>query len=208
MQFSDTKMIFGDLKAALEELKNNRKVPVTIRRAFGQFLTLTQQLTEAMRKEYKSLTGKEWNASSFSGWNKITELFKELRRTDYHEFPVVINVRESQYYVAEVYEDENGNELYGYMVPTVTWGLGDPFSETIPSGMSIVAYDENHQPIEGVEPEKIEYQFILHPRTKKIENLLKTIGTDDIHELSERCFESLKIYYEYYNDCVSNNRRK
>jgi hypothetical protein len=131
-----------------------------------------------------------------------------LRRTDYHEFPVVINVRESQYYISEVYEDENGNELYGYMVPTVTWGLGDPFSEKIPSGMSIVAYDENNQPIDGVAPEKIEYEFILHPRTTKIETLLKSIRKDDIHELSERCFETLNSYFEFYHSCIAKDRNR
>ncbi|HYF81870.1 MAG TPA: hypothetical protein VEB00_02420 [Clostridia bacterium] len=129
---SDSQMTFGDLTDSLKELQNNRNSPVSVRRAFARFLTLAQQLTETMRKEYKSHTGEDWEAVKFDKWDNTTKLFKKLRRSDYHEFPVVINVRESQYYIAEVLDDEEGNEYNGYIIPQVIWGLGDPFSEHIP----------------------------------------------------------------------------
>lgn len=118
----DTKLVFRDLEDSLNELKLSRKSPVNVRRQFGRFLTLTQQLTGMMRKECERLTGYKWGASEFGEWNSVTDLFKKLRRTDYHESPVVINVRESQHFLVNTYKDEFGEEYGGYLTFQVTWG--------------------------------------------------------------------------------------
>ena len=87
-------LVFQDLADALNELRAQKSSPKLIRQAFGRFLTLSQQLTEIMRKKYKRLSGREWSAKSFDNWNVVTDLFKKLRREDYHEFPVLIHVKE------------------------------------------------------------------------------------------------------------------
>lgn len=111
----DTDLVFRDLEDSLNELKLSRKSPVNVRRQFGRFLTLTQQLTEMMRKEFERSTGHKWKAAEFAEWNTVTDLFKKLRRTDYHESPVVINVKESQHFLVDTHEDESGEEYGGYL---------------------------------------------------------------------------------------------
>lgn len=191
-------MIFGDIRDCLQELETSKNTPVKVRREFARFITLTQQLTEVMRKEFKGITNNDWIASSFEGWNAITDLFKKLRRTDYHESPVIINVRERQHYLAAILEDDVGNEHKAYMTVSTTWGLGDPFSTKLPGDMKVIMYDENMNPLEDEEPEFVEYEYILHPRTEEILRAIEKIGQDNIHILCKEAFSIIEKYNEFY----------
>jgi hypothetical protein len=197
LMISDTRLIFGDLTDSLRELNENRNSPVKIRRAFGRFITYSQQLTETMRREFSNAGGK-WEPKNISGWNENTDLFKKLRNIDYHGFPAIIHVRESQHYLAAVLENEEGEEFKSYLITQVEWGLGDPFSEQIPGDMTLLIYDEDMNPIDDAKPEFIEYEFILYPRTEEISGVIEKAGTDDIHLLSERCYAVLEKYYDFF----------
>ncbi len=206
--FSDTRIIFGDLTDCLHELNNCKDTPVKVRREFARFISLTQQLTEVMRKEYKAKTQINWEASIFDGWNKTTELFKKLRRTDYHESPVIINVKEKQYYLAAILEDENGKEHKGYFVASVLWGLGDPFSTKMPGDMKLLMYDENMNQIEDEGPEFSEYEYVLHSRTDEIEKAIQNAGQEDIYILCNECYAVMKKYYDFYTKQLQINTKR
>ena len=135
----DSALIYGDLCHSYNELQQQKHSPVTVRRSFGNFIFLSQQLTTIMYKEFKAITGKTWEASKSGEWNAITDLFKKLRRTDFHEFPIIIHVRETQYIAArEVFHDDKISQLIAVQG---TWELGDPFTENIPTGIETVMID-------------------------------------------------------------------
>lgn len=74
---SDVEVQYADLVASHDDLAAARKSPVKVRRAFSRFVDLTQELTAAMRREFKARTGLDWQASDFPGWNSVTDLFQE-----------------------------------------------------------------------------------------------------------------------------------
>ncbi len=194
----DVELVFQDLADALNELKAQKSSPKLIRQAFGRFLTLSQQLTEIMRKEYKRLRGGEWSAKSFNNWNVVTDLFKKLRREDYHEFPALIQVKERQYFpIKAIFEDDKSSNL---VVIEGIWSLGNPFSTEPPDGIQLCIVDtKTGRPLDKtIEPVKREYEFVLFPRTEEMCQAIEQAGSNNIHFLSERCFETLSEYVEYY----------
>lgn len=203
-----TDLVFRDLEDSLNVLKESKKSPVDVRRQFSRFITLTQQLTEMMRKEFEELTGHKWEASEFGEWNHVTELFKKLRRTDYHESPVVINVKENQRFLVDTYQDESGEEYGEYLTFQVTWGLDDPLASDISSELTPMFFDKNKAPIDNIKPDKIDYEFILAPKTDEIKKALELACSDDIHILSEKCFETLEKYYMFYKDRIRELTKK
>jgi len=200
IESQNVEFVFKDLKYTLKELNNKVSSPVEVRRNFGIFITLSQKLTEVMRKEFKAITSEDWQASKFEGWNDVANLFKELRREDYHEYPMTINVMEQQHYLHAIYEDEEGNELNEYFSPCVTWELGDPFATEIPIGstMTLLGYDEDKKPIGELIPEKVEYRYVVSPKTDKVDKMLKELEDEDVISLCTKCFEILEKYLEYY----------
>jgi hypothetical protein len=111
----------------------------TSKKAIEPVYSLSQQLTEVMRKEYSDQFGKEWRANNFSGWNEVTALFKKLRRTAYHSYPITIGVKETQYFaVGDIFEDGVGTSEVAVQG---TWELGDPFSEHVPDGLKLLLAD-------------------------------------------------------------------
>lgn len=202
--FSDTKMVFGDLRHIAQELHNERDSPVRVRRLLSQFITLSQQLTEVMRKEYSGASGSKWQAESFSGWNEVTTLFRKLRRTDYHSCPVTICVEETQYFgVGDIFQDGIGASEVAIQG---TWDLGDPFSEHVPEGLKLVLADPaTGKPSDkSIEPNRRNYVFRLNARNQEIEEAISQVGTTDVHLLVEKCFAALMTYYDFYNNQLSN----
>lgn len=193
MNHSDVRMIFGDLTNAFEELKQSIQSPKSVRRTFSLFVELSQKLTSTMRKEYSSTTGDKWEASKYMGWNNVTELFKKLRNTDQHDWPIVIVVHERQYFRI----DESSN---GHLVNEGTWELSDQLSDLPPSGAKLFLVDPKTGLTSDIEinPAKIEYEFLLHPRTDEKKELLKRANTNNVHVLSAECFAVLQNYYDYY----------
>lgn len=151
-------------------------VPQVNSSSLGRFLTLSQQLTEIMRKEYKRLSGREWNAKSFNNWNVVTDLFKKLRRGDYREFPVLIRVKERQYFpIKTIFEDDKSSNL---LVFEGTWSLGNPFSTEPPDGIQLCIVDtKTGKPLDKtIKPVKREYEFVLFPRTEGFAKLLNKLA--------------------------------
>jgi hypothetical protein len=174
---SDTELVFIDLKDIAVELQNECNSPIRVRRLLSRFITMSQQLTEVMRKECSDQIGKEWRANNFSGWNEVTALFKKLRRTDYHSYPVTICVEETQYFaVGDIFEDGVGTSEVAVQG---TWELGDPFSEHIPDGLKLVLADHTtgRPSNKTIEPRRRHYVFKLNVRTQELEQALQKIGT-------------------------------
>lgn len=199
-------IVMKDLEYTLQELKDSGASPVKVRRAFTRFITESQKLTESMRKEYSSITGLSWAASDFIGWNDITMLFKELRRTDYHESPVTIMIEETVYYLVAELEYEDGAVDKQYVVATSKYDIGAPFSDCSISMSKIIFYDENMIEVESDGPDKVEFKYSLNPCNTKLANLLELIGESDVIELSRMCYTVMRDYFEYYRNEIKLNR--
>ena len=147
-----------------------------------------------MRKEYSAKTGESWAAFDFDGWNNVTELFKELRRVDQHEYPIAILVHETQYF--SMYE--GGPKLV--FDGTWSFSLEDQLLENPRDDIRVELADpETGQPSgRQFVPVSKEYEFHLSPSSKKAKELLVKIGEPNIRILSEICFKVLKDYYQYY----------
>jgi hypothetical protein len=197
-ELSTVELVFRDLEDALDELLAESISPKQVRRNFVRFLDLTQKLTASMRKEYREKTGETWSASTFTGWNGVTELFKELRNVDQHEYPVFIQVHDREYY--SFYADRPGIMIEG------TWSLSleGQLADKPPEGMELrLADPETGEPSQTILPAKTEYEFRLYPRTKKVEDLLTRISDSDVRSLSEKCFGVLLDYYRHYQSQVT-----
>lgn len=194
---SDVAHVFVDLEAAYESLQDARDSPREVRRLFAQFVTLTQQLTEAVRREFSARTKQSWAASQFPGWNNVTDLFKELRRTDFHGTPLRILVRETQV---------RRTDLGVLLQCSGTWELHDQQADAAPEGMVLVRADPvRDEPTDDPLPlVRRTFVFHLHPRSVETERLLQEIGNIDLHILASKCIAVLRDYYKFYQDALAN----
>src|SRR5574341_486506 len=187
-KISDTELIFRDINDIEKEIQDEHDSPLRIKRLFSQYITLSQQLTEIMRKEFSDICGANWEAKSFPGWNAVTSLFKLLRRTGYHSYPVTISVEETQYFKeGDIFEDGVGSNTIAICG---TWDLGDPFSEQIPVGLQLMLVDQKTGKSRNisVEPIRRKYVFKLNARSTDLDKAIKETGINDIHQLVEKCF--------------------
>ncbi len=204
----NSEIIFKYIEYTLDELKNTINKPVKIRREFVRFITLTQQLTESMRKEYKNKTGTNWEASLFSGWNNVTKLFKELRKIDYHDSPITLDVNETQHHLVEEYDNGDGTIDKGYIVVKVKYNIGDPFqSEPISIG-KVFFYDEDNLQLPYEEPEIREYTYSVKSKDRKINSLIDEIGEEDVVMLATMCFQVLSEYTSFYLNAFRKFKKK
>lgn len=86
-----TEIVFEDLHQLSIDINTRRRNPRIFRLAFESYIFKSQQLTEAMRSEYKQQTGRVWCASHFEGWNEYTNTIKKLRNTALHGYPIVLD---------------------------------------------------------------------------------------------------------------------
>jgi len=189
----DSAMIYHDLEDALSELEAERQSPKQVRRLFSRFVDLTQRLTSAMRKDFSRIKSKKWIAETFSGWNNVTDFFKWLRGEDQHNLPIFISVHERRFY--EVASIPGKPFIF-----EGTWTLSDQMTEAPPNGMTFYPIDPRTGNFAEVstEPLRIEYQYLLQPRTDKAKSQIASVGTPDVHKLSRACFNVLAQYYEYF----------
>ena len=196
-EVSDVDLVFADLQNALSELNDAITSPKRVRRCFSRFVELTQRLTSAMRKESKSKAGVEWRAVRFSGWNEVTALFKDLRNEEQHERQIYISVRETRSF-----------ELFGPGGGTITtsgvWQLTDQLLEKPPDALKM--FDSDPETGEMTSDEishcGVAYQYLLQPREAKLGACLQTIGTEDLHELSQTCMSALSEYHAFFRISV------
>ena len=88
---SKTELVYIDLHNLYEYKNENRRNPRLFRLAFESYILKSQQLTEAMRSEYRQRTGLTWEASKFEGWNAFTNALKKIRNAAIHGYPIVLN---------------------------------------------------------------------------------------------------------------------
>lgn len=91
---SDVELVYADLTDSFACLNDARPSPVNVRRAFTNFVNLTQKVTAAMYRDYSARTGKKWNEADFSGWNPVTKVFESLRDISEHDAAILILVHE------------------------------------------------------------------------------------------------------------------
>jgi hypothetical protein len=174
----------------MDSISNELHSPAEMRRSFGSFIDLSQKLTNAMRRDFSP---KQWEASSFKGWNSTTSLFKKLRNYDQHEHPVLIQVMQRNFYPVTEKKEQ-------HMVVQGTWSLGSPFDTSPPEGLVIVAADPKTGKPSEVElvPDKIEYEFLISTGEEKLQKKLEEIGNLNIHDLTSNCFKVLSDYYDFF----------
>lgn len=132
-----TQLVFGDLCQLYIDINKNRRNPRFFRLAFESYVFKSQQLTEAMRSEYKQQTGEKWCASVFNGWNEYTNSVKKIRNAALHGYPIVLDEAVLRIYPNLEFSIDTENEdlppkkfravICRSFIPT-------PFSETFCSG--------------------------------------------------------------------------
>ncbi len=188
-------VVYRDLMDSYAELSSGNTSPKAVRRSFASFVDLSQKLTSHMRREYSEKTRKKWVPSSFDGWNANTELFEQLRNDDQHDRPISILVNETRYF--RVFEDD---PTLTALSGTWSFSLDDQLSDSPRNDLVIGYVDLNTGRPSGelISPVRKEYEFHLHPSSNKVKALLEEIGDTNVRTLSDKCFETLTAYYDYY----------
>lgn len=183
-----------DLEEALLALDAARPSPVEVRRAFRTVLTLSQQLTEMMRTEFRQRTGRKWQAGRFPGWNATTELFKLLRRLEYHEAPIEIGLRQEHRFLLGSIDEKR---LFALSVHSDA-DLDDPFAKAPPRDFSMESLQDpaNPTPLPLIGTKDA---YIIITPTKALRRAVAAAGNDDLHVLSRRCVETLRDYHQWYH---------
>ncbi|MCC4766760.1 hypothetical protein FXW07_09080 [Methanosarcina sp. DH1] len=198
----DTNIVYRDLLDAYNELIENDRSILAVRKNLQNFLTCSFQLTQVMYKEFPRRTSEKWNSSKFSGWDDISKLFKEFRNVVNHEPPLLVKFDAKHFFSA--------NKVYGYSNSSVGSKISsveatyetDPRSDCIPdvSNFKIITINIDTDEIsnEDAELDHIEYKFAFIPTTDKTKELLNKVGNDDLFELAKHYFKTLQDYYGFY----------
>ena len=189
---TNASLVFADLRDALQALEAARGSPKDVRRAFSQFVDLTQRLTSAMRTDFSRLKSARWDAAAFPGWNKVTDFFKWLRNQDQHELPIRISVHERHFYAVPGHP--------GRLFPfDGTWTLADQLADAPPQGITFHPIDPTTgRHLDPVPPVRVEYQYLVQLHSEAVRKRLHAIGTTDVHQLSAACFAALSEYHDYF----------
>lgn len=198
-EFSKVDIAFQDLKKALSDLNGCRQTPVDVRRNFSAFVNYSQKITSYMRTDYSARTGQKWEALAFCGWNDVTDLFKEIRRIEEHEDPVILRINYTWSYDREINGELVSMQVGGY------WEWDNPLEEFHSDELKVYDRPPEDKGAVEIKPKKIEYEYVLSNQDRKIVAWLDSIGYADIHKLSESCFEILETYCHFYNEKVSEN---
>lgn len=207
----EVEITFKDLSDVFEQLRQERNSPKNVRRLFSHFIMQAQKLTNMMRKEFKAVTGRDWEAQRFPHWDAVSKAFKKFRNVDQHESNILIHVRERQYIaVNDIFRDQKS--LGSYIVFEGTWPLDDPFADNPPEGLGLYRADPETGKMtnERISPKAREFQFLVAPKTddcrKALERAVELIGGRDVHILCEHYFNTLKEYFEFYQKELAKNR--
>lgn len=132
-----TQIVFADLCQLYVDINKNRRNPRLFRLAFESYIFKSQQLTEAMRSEYKQQTGKKWCASDFDGWNEYTNSVKKIRNAALHGYPIVLDEAVLSIYPNRKFAIDEENEHSSpkkYRAAIGRSFIPNPLSETFCSG--------------------------------------------------------------------------
>jgi hypothetical protein len=209
-QTLDTEIVFRDLKEANKKLQLQTKNPNAVRQRFSEFVTLSQKLTEVMRKEYSALTLQKWEPKIFSGWTSITTLFKELRNADYHQNPIRIimhQIHESRGVESSIDKEGNIINTPVQLDIKVVYSPEAGLKKKLPNPCSYNVIDTNGQQSEPIPILAVRFEFHLEGRTPAIENILNSLETRDIHILAKQGYATFSNYYEFYKIHLTVNRK-
>lgn len=197
----DSAIIFADIEDAFAKLNVARDSPRDIRRAFSQFVDLSQKLTSAMRRDFSRLGKGKWHAASFDGWTTTTDLVKWLRNEDQHRDLIFVSVHERRHFPIPTtlppgFHVEPGRTF----VFEGTWVLDDQLLTTPPDGITSYEIDAltgkpTGRPMELL---KIERIYLLQARSEEARAKIAAAGSADMHEIAASAFETLRKYYLFF----------
>lgn len=195
----DTEVVFRQLRNAARDMNDAWSRPDKVSRYFGEFVILTQKLTDVMRKEYRRETGKQWEAKGFTGWTPVTKLFKLLRNADLHEAPIRMKVATLSSFRATLIDPHAPPDL----ALCVQWelDLGSPFDTRMPDDSVELKYIEvagKKVLIERLNPETQYRTYTIHSVDSEIKDQLYVIGTHCVSNLTIQCEMVLAEYFKFY----------
>lgn len=198
----DSDVVFGDLTHAYQELEAERTSPVAVRRLFTRFVTLSQQLTDVMRVEFKRLTGGEWEARYFNGWNQTSRLFKTLRNLDLHAAPLKIDVKRMWCFPVSQFNSEAHPRQHLYLAEAQGSEQAGPFDSAISDEFNMW-FTPDYGPRKGetikLQHAACELTFILVPPNQAVAAAVRHARSDDLHLLARRYFATLTFYKRFYD---------
>lgn len=182
-----------DLRSTVAALERTDS-PSETRQLFSAFVTASQSLTEYMRKEFKDVTGRGWLPGGWTGWTEVTELVKELRNYDKHEFPILLLARVRYYYSVTPAADSPQVVVQG------DWRPLDPQETIVPNNLSVCLADPKTGAAteRTIAPSKSEFQLIPFAADPKVNALLDRINDKDVRAIARSTLEVLEAYVARY----------
>jgi len=211
--FLQTQIVAEDLKRLYYEINNSRRYPFRFRRAFELYIYKSQQLTETMRKEFRSLTGNNWVAGEFEGWNAYTNILKALRNATYHGYPLALHGTALALYqgVEFATDIEPLSELdfvRGYRVMESTLFAEQPFDEEVCSisvGFPIKNIAQSGPTHAFPLKEFISYKITWRLLDEGVRKATDKAGTTDAVKITLHSYPALVAYSKYYASVLNKN---
>ena len=196
-RISSVTIVFEDLSRNCDSLRFSRASPKNMRRIFQDFVNNSQKLTAYMRREFKARTGVNWEANDFSGWNVVTDLFKELRNIDEHEEPIVLRINYTWTFNNLGPNGDLTTKIVGY------WDWDSSFDDIPFDALVASAPDSSAKgKMINITPASVDHEYTLANGQSKIRQLIGEIGYADIIELSKECLKVLGDYHDYYKSIL------
>ena len=209
-----TQIVAEDLKRLYCEINISRRYAFRFRQAFEQYIYKSQQLTETMRKEFHALTGNNWVAGNFTGWNEYTNILKALRNATYHGHPLALHGTALTLYpgVEFATDADPPSELdfvRGYRIMESTLFIELPFDEEfLPISAGF--------PIKNITPggpthafplkEFISYKLTWRLLDEGVRKATDKAGTTDAVKITLHSYPALAAYSKYYASVLNENR--
>lgn len=201
-----TQIVAEDLKRLYYEINNSRRYPFRFRQAFEQYIYKSQQLTEAMRKEFYSLTGNKWVAGEFTGWNAYTNILKALRNATYHGHPLALHGTALTLYPGVEFATDNAppselDFIRGYRVMESTLLIELPFDEeffSISVGFPIKNITPGGPAHAFPHKEFISYKLTWRLLAEGVRKATDKAGSTDAVKITLHSYPTLVAYSKYY----------
>lgn len=207
-------VVAEDLRRLYLEINTSRRYPFKFRQVFEQYIYKSQQLTETMRKEFKALTGKEWAAKDFPGWNPYTEVLKALRNATYHGYPLalhgcVISVYEGVEFETDTKSLSEITLIRGCRVMKSTLFVELPFDEeVVPMSAGYPIKDACPGCSTHAFPLKdfVSYELTWGLLDEGVRKATDKAGTTDAVKITLHSYSALSAYIKYYESILDERR--
>ncbi len=208
-----TQIVAEDLKRLYYEINNSRRYPFRFRQVFEQYIYKSQQLTETMRKEFRSLTGKNWVAGDFTGWNEYTTVLKALRNATYHGHPLALHGTALTLYpgvefATDIDPPSELDFVRGYRIMKSTLFIELPFDEEIlpiSAGFPIKNINSGGPTHAFPLKEFISYKLTWRLLEAGVRKAVDKAGTTDAVKITLHSYPALAAYCKYYESVLNKN---